>query len=106
MSRVGGRQRLEKEGLIIVLSDKDNVGVAATDVAAGAIARHGKTQLLCADPIPLGHKVALRRIEEGEKIKKFGVPVGTATEDIGQGRHVHMHNVVSNYITNNRDYYE
>ncbi len=94
------------QALIIVLSDEDNVGVAAEDISAGSPARHGSDKLLCADAIPLGHKVAIRPIAEGDKIKKFGVPVGTATAPIDRGHHVHMHNVVSNYITNDRDYYE
>ena len=97
---------MQDEALIIVLSDEDNVGVAAEDISAGSPARHGNDRLLCSDAIPLGHKVALRRIGEGERIKKFGVPVGTATAAIEPGHHVHMHNVVSNYITNDRDYYE
>ena len=43
--------------------------------------------------IPAGHKIALRDIEQGEKIIKYGDPIGVATEFIPAGSHVHTHNV-------------
>jgi hypothetical protein len=42
--------------------------------------------------------VAARDIAAGEKIIKYGVPIGSATRDIGAGEHVHTHNVQSDYI--------
>ena len=56
--------------------------------------------------IPLGHKIALRPIAAGEKIVRFGVPVGIATADIAPGRLVHVHNVRSQYLDNVEDHYE
>ncbi|MBQ9430665.1 MAG: altronate dehydratase [Kiritimatiellae bacterium] len=46
----------------------------------------------CGD-IPAGHKLALRDIKAGEKIVKYGFPVGVATRDIKAGEWVHTHNV-------------
>lgn len=40
-----------------------------------------------------GHKYALRDISAGEKVIKYGYPIGRATEDIKEGEHVHSHNV-------------
>ncbi len=40
-----------------------------------------------------GHKYALSDIEKGEKIIKYGFPIGRATEDIKKGEHVHTHNM-------------
>lgn len=40
-----------------------------------------------------GHKYAVRDIEKGEKIIKYGFPIGVATEDISMGEHVHSHNM-------------
>ena len=43
--------------------------------------------------IPAGHKVALRDIAAGEKVVKYGFPIGVATKDIKAGEWVHVHNV-------------
>ncbi len=45
------------------------------------------------DPIPAGHKIALRDIEAGSVIFRYGQPMGRAREAIAGGRHVHVHNV-------------
>ena len=39
------------------------------------------------------HKYARRDIKKGEKIIKYGFPIGTATEDIGCGEMVHTNNL-------------
>ncbi|MBV7334560.1 UxaA family hydrolase [Chloroflexi bacterium TSY] len=49
-------------------------------------------------PMTLGHKIAARDIQAGEKIMKYGVPIGSAKTDIRQGDHVHLHNIKSDYI--------
>ena len=43
--------------------------------------------------ISAGHKVALKDIKAGEKIIKYGFPIGVASEDISKGDWVHVHNV-------------
>ena len=40
-----------------------------------------------------GHKYAVRDIVSGEKIIKYGFPIGIATEDIPNGGHIHSHNI-------------
>lgn len=40
-----------------------------------------------------GHKVALKDIKAGEKIIKYGFPIGVASTDILKGEWVHIHNV-------------
>lgn len=40
-----------------------------------------------------GHKYALQSIKAGERIIKYGMPIGVALEDISQGAHVHSHNM-------------
>ena len=47
-----------------------------------------------------GHKYALRDIGKGENIIKYGNPIGHATADIGEGEHVHTHNVATNLSDN------
>ncbi len=40
-----------------------------------------------------GHKYAVRDITKGERIIKYGFPIGVATEDIPKGEHIHSHNM-------------
>jgi len=40
-----------------------------------------------------GHKYAIKDIAKGEKIIKYGFPIGIATEDIPNGEHIHSHNM-------------
>jgi altronate dehydratase len=92
---------------IVVLAEGDNVGVAVREVAAAETARSAGGHTVSArEPIPLGHKIALRPIREGDKIVRFGVPVGIATGDIAGGALVHVHNVKSQYLDNVEDHYE
>ena len=66
----------------------------------------GDIRLTARDEVPIGHKIALKAIAPGQKIVKFGVPVGSATQPIAAGAHVHMHNVKSDYLTNRVDHHE
>ncbi len=73
----------------------DNVATALDDLASGQVQVLGAsagTLVLAAEDILLGHKIALRRIEGGEAIIKFGVPIGIATTAIEPGAWVHLHN--------------
>ena len=45
------------------------------------------------DAIPIGHKVALQDIGNGETVLKYGHSIGKAVADIGKGHHVHVHNL-------------
>ena len=40
-----------------------------------------------------GHKFALTNIKKGDAVIKYGYPIGTATDDIAKGGHVHTHNL-------------
>jgi len=55
----------------------------------------GSQRIVPRQATAMGHKVALRDIEAGEKIIKYGQTIGTAAQDIRQGDHVHVHNVRS-----------
>ena len=48
------------------------------------------------DNVPFAHKFAIHRIRKGEQVIKYGYSIGTATEDIEPGQHVHVHNTESN----------
>ncbi|KPJ77496.1 MAG: galactonate dehydratase [Deltaproteobacteria bacterium SG8_13] len=75
----------------IRLHPDDNVVVARVDMAPGD--RFGNQDLCCKDPIPAGHKVAVRAISAGRAIIKYGQIIGFASVAIQPGEQVHTHNV-------------
>jgi altronate dehydratase small subunit len=83
----------------IVIHEKDNVATAILPMKVGTTVtlevggRPEKVKLL--SPIPMGHKFALRDIEQGVDVIKYGEPIGKTTARIARGEHVHVHNVVS-----------
>ncbi len=68
----------------VIINEKDNIGV-------------------CLDgneKIPAGHKYALKNIQEGEYVIKYGEIIGRATQNIAEGDWVHTHNVKSHLDEN------
>ena len=43
--------------------------------------------------IPLGHKIAMTDLKEGDTILKYGHDIGRVVKNIKKGEHVHVHNV-------------
>jgi altronate hydrolase len=77
--------------LIIQLSQRDNVAVALQSLPAGTtLPVEGLT---CKALIPSGHKVAIRSIDVGSPVYKFGQIIGFASAVITPGEHVHTHNL-------------
>mgnify|MGYP000035340880 CR=1 FL=1 len=82
----------------IRLNPGDNILVLTRSMQAGeTIEIEGGSHRLSAS-LGLGHKVAATRIAIGEKILKYGVPIGSATAAIEPGEHVHLHNMKSDYL--------
>lgn len=63
----------------VIINPKDNVGV----------------NLVGDENVPAGHKFALKNINKGEAIIKYGQVIGRAICDIKKGEWVHTHNVRS-----------
>lgn len=82
---------------ILVLSPRDNVGVALTALSEQQRVALPQGALVTA-AVPASHKVALRAIAAGEKIIKYGAPIGSARRNIAPGEHVHTHNIQSDYL--------
>ena len=79
----------------IVISDEDNVATALDAIERGQTVRAGGSTVTATEAIPRGHKIALRAIAVGDRVIKYGSPIGTATLSIAAGAHVHTHNVAS-----------
>jgi altronate dehydratase small subunit len=82
---------------LILLDPRDNVLVVRRRLAAGDVLAIDGLTVRAEKDIPLAHKVARRPIARGEKVLKYGAPIGTATAPIAPGDHVHIHNVASDY---------
>ncbi len=84
-----------------VLHDpKDTVAVIVVEgVTAGQMLNgwimdeDRKVTLKAEQDIPIGHKVALKDIKNGDTIIKYGVDIGRAVADIKPGTHAHVHNI-------------
>ena len=79
----------------IVISAEDNVATALDAIECGQTIHTGGTTVTAAEAIPRGHKIALRAIAAGDRVIKYGSPIGTASHAIAVGAHVHTHNVAS-----------
>lgn len=76
----------------IIINSSDNVLVTLRPFLKGEYVNNIK--LL--DDVPQAHKIALRDINKGEDIIKYGNPIGHATVAIKKGQHVHVHNIKTN----------
>lgn len=84
-------------GPFLLLHETDNVLVARQGAPEGLVVDLESGAVTLARPIPLAHKIARRGIAAGEKIFKYGMPIGVATQAIAAGAHVHVHNIRSDY---------
>lgn len=73
----------------------DSVAVALRPLVAGQAVRVGGQQLVLRQHIAQGHKLAVRAHQEGDRVLKYGLPIGRATASIAPGDHVHSHNLVT-----------
>lgn len=78
---------------------QDDVGVAVQDIKAGeevmGVDIHSGKEVLVKSnhDIPLGHKIALKAVKNGDAVIKYGEKIGDATQDIQIGDWVHTHNL-------------
>ena len=82
---------------LLLLSEKDNVLIVCRRIEAGETILMGGASYVVDKTVALGHKLARCPIAPGDKVVKYGVPIGSATEAIAPGEHVHVHNLKSDY---------
>ncbi len=83
---------------LLRLHPEDNVLTVISPLGAGETIEIAEQRITVAAALGLGHKVAAREIAAGEKIIKYGVPIGSATRAIACGEHVHTQNLQSDYL--------
>ena len=84
---------------LLVHDHDDNVGVvvvegltAGTDMLCVVTADNSSFTLKVNADVPIGHKVALKDLAEGDTAIKYGEDIGKIVADIPKGGHVHTHN--------------
>lgn len=86
----------------LMMNSKDNVATALENLEVGARtmvifpSQEVFKEVTTKQAIPFGHKLAVRLINKGDKVIKYGEVIGNASQDIGLGEYVHIHNVKSN----------
>ncbi|MFM1654744.1 UxaA family hydrolase [Brevibacillus sp. B_LB10_24] len=81
----------------VIMNPADNVATALADIPADATVeietKDLRIQVKLKAAIEFGHKFAVKRIENGQNILKYGEVIGVAIADIEPGEHVHIHNL-------------
>jgi hypothetical protein len=81
----------------ILLHQNDNVVVALKNMEVDAQIEVNGKQIQLKSAIAFGHKIAIKSIKAGERIFKYGLSIGIATNDITAGEHVHVQNLRTDY---------
>jgi (2R)-sulfolactate sulfo-lyase subunit alpha len=84
----------------LVHNPEDSAGVIVVEDATAGMELEGwvmdtdeTIHVTALNDIPIGHKVALGNITDGDTIMKYGHDIGKAIADIKKGGHLHVHNV-------------
>ena len=84
----------------VVHDEGDSVGVVVVEgVEAGAeltgwiMDQDREIAFRAVSDIPIGHKLAIKPLQSGDTVIKYGVDIGKAVATIALGEHAHVHNI-------------
>jgi hypothetical protein len=80
------------------MSPDDNCLIARERLEAGTRVVIDDVPIILTGRIELGHKVARRTLQPGDKVLRYGAIIGSATAPIDIGTHIHTHNLESDYL--------
>ena len=85
---------------LLVHEHHDNVGVvvveglkSGTKMLCCITADNSTFELEAKADVPIGHKVALSDLKEGDTATKYGEDIGRFIASVEKGGHVHVHNL-------------
>jgi len=85
---------------LLVHDHDDNVGVvvveglsAGTEMLCVVTSDNSDFRLKAQMDIPIGHKVALKELSQGDTVIKYGEDIGKMVGPAKTGEHVHTHNL-------------
>lgn len=80
----------------IKINEYDNVIIALRDYKKDEVIDLEDEKITLLEDINRGHKIAIKNINKGENIVKYGLPIGYALENIKVGSWIHTHNTKTN----------
>lgn len=83
---------------VLQIHASDNICVATRKLDAGTNVKCNGSQFVLQTDVALGAKLALVDLAAGNKVVKFGKPIGTLKADVKMGEYIHTHNLNSDYI--------
>jgi len=83
---------------VLYLAPGDNIAVATSELPAGTEVEVAGARLKLLSGVDIGHKFSVHAIKSGERVVKYGAPIGSASADIAPGEYVHIHNLNSDYL--------
>ena len=85
---------------LLVHDRRDNVGVvvvegveAGNDLLCVVTEDNSDFRITARHDVPIGHKIALTDLADGDTAIKYGEDIGRFVADITKGEHVHTHNL-------------
>jgi len=83
---------------LILLHEDDNVLVVVAPIEVGDILPVGGGTVPARAGVTIGHKVARQALRPGDRVIKYGAPIGSMIAAAEAGDWVHLHNMRSDYI--------
>lgn len=81
----------------MIIDEKDTVAVAIEQIEKGNDVSYKVNEEVITfkalDDIQIYHKIAIKNLEKGEPVIKYGEHIGLAAENVHIGNHIHTHNV-------------
>ncbi len=71
----------------------DDVAVTFSALKPGEFVELDDQRIQILGNVPKFHKVSIKPIMKGQKVRKYGEHIGLATQEILVGEHVHIHNM-------------
>jgi altronate hydrolase len=87
------REPVELARLAVLLDTDDDVAIAKQMLAPGTVLVTASDSVRLQQAVPAGHKVALRAVERGAPVRRYGQIIGFASCGIAPGEHVHNQNL-------------
>lgn len=83
------------------INPKDNVVVAVEKIEKNDRVSYDNLdgtvkEITALEDIPIYHKIAIKKIDGGSFVIKYGEHIGLAANTIEEGSHVHLQNVIDN----------
>jgi hypothetical protein len=86
------------EPAAILLHADDTVIVCVRPVGGGEHVGVDDEEIVAAQDVATGHKIARRRGLPGDKVIKYGSSIGSLIQPVAPGDWIHFHNMKSDYM--------